>query len=118
MKGHPNAVAIHPYFRIHDGQHEEVAARLRAFVDAARSEPKCISYGFTRNGDELFCQEAYEDAEGVLAHLDNVGKQLQELLTLADMLRLEVHGPAEQLAKLRGPLATMNCSYFEWQCGL
>ena len=118
MKNHPNAVSIHPYFEIKPGQHEAVKALFSEFIERAAKEPKCIFYGFTAHDDQLFCQEAYEDAEGVLAHLENVGQQLGRMLELATLLRLEIHGPAAELRKLEGPLASMKPTYFTWQCGL
>jgi len=62
-------------------------AGFPAFVEKAASEEKPPSspkgettacqgnlfYGFTVNGDEVFCREGYTDAEGFLAHLDNIG---------------------------------------------
>src|SRR5207248_8608701 len=39
--------------------------------------------------------------QGVLAHLDNVGELLAELLTMGDLTRIEVHGPATELEKLK-----------------
>src|SRR5207237_10562033 len=32
-----------------------------------------LFYEFTVNGEEVFCREGYTDAEGLLAHLENVG---------------------------------------------
>jgi hypothetical protein len=118
MKHHPNAVTINPYFKIHAGQLEDVKASLPRFVARTASEPKCIFYGFTMRGDQLFCQEAYEDADGALAHLGNVGELLAELLKIADLVRLEIHGPTDELRKLEGPLAQLNPLYFTYQCGL
>jgi len=77
-----------------------------------RLKKKIFFYGFTVNGDEVFCREAYESAEGVLAHLDNVGALLAEMLTIADLTRVEVHGPAAELEKLKKPLAHLNPSWF------
>jgi len=31
-----------------------------------------LFYGFTVNGDEIFCREGYGSAEGLLARLENV----------------------------------------------
>lgn len=118
MKNHPNAVVIHPYFKIRPEQLETVKAMLPQLVERAASEPKCIYYGFTMRDDVLFCQEAYEDAEGALAHAAHFGQPLGRLLELSELLRFEVHGPAAELAKLEGPLAGMKPTYFTWQCGL
>jgi hypothetical protein len=81
---------------------------LPAFVDKTAAEKENLFYGFTVNGDEVFCREGYTDAEGVLAHLDNVGALLAEALKTADLARLELHGPAEELDKLKGPLASQS----------
>lgn len=64
------------------------------------------------NRAELFCREAYENAEGLLAHLENVGALLAEVMKMADLTRIEVHGPAAELDKLKKPLAHLNPAYF------
>ena len=76
------------------------------------NETENLFYGFSINGDEVFCREAYESADGVLAHLDNIGALLAELLTMADLTRVEVHGPAAELEKLKKPLAHLNPKWF------
>ena len=60
----------------------------------------------------LFCREAYENAEGLLAHLGNVGGLLAEVMKMADLTRIEVHGPAAELEKLKKPLADLNPVFF------
>ena len=69
-------------------------------------------------GDEVFCREAYDGAAGVLAHLANVGAVLDEMLKVADVKRLEIHGPAGELEKLRGPLAAFQPTWFTFECGV
>jgi quinol monooxygenase YgiN len=112
-----NFVSLHPYFKVHPGKLEMFKALLPDFVDKTAAEKKNLFYGFTINGDEVFCREGYTDAEGVLAHLDNVGALLAEALKTADLGRLELHGPAEELDKLKGPLAHLNPAWFvvEWE---
>jgi hypothetical protein len=82
------------------------------------TETKNLFYGFSINGDEIFCREAYESAEGVLAHLENVGTLLAEMLTMADLIHVELHGPAEELQKLKGPLAHLNPAWFTLEASL
>ena len=108
---------IVPYFNVQSGKLEEFKALCERFVEKTRAEPKCMYYGFSFAGDVAFCREGYEDAEGVLAHLDNVGPLLQEALQIAEITRLEVHGPEEELAKLREPLADLNPQFFTLECG-
>jgi hypothetical protein len=54
----------------------------------------------------------YESANGLLAHLDNVSALLTEMLKVADLTRVEVHGPAQELEKLKRPLADLNPEWF------
>ena len=58
------------------------------------------------------------DADGVVAHLDNVGALLAEMLKIADLIRMELHGPADELDKLREPLAHLNPAWFTIECSL
>ncbi len=118
MKRIERSVSIHPYFKVHPGKLDEVKALLREFVAKTATEPGCVWYEFTINGDEVFCREAYLGAEGALAHLDNVGAQLERMMTLTTLARLEIHGPAEELAKLKGPLGGFNPAWFVCECGV
>ncbi|HRI07422.1 MAG TPA: antibiotic biosynthesis monooxygenase [Nannocystaceae bacterium] len=118
MRNHPNAVAIHPYFKVHPGNEEAARALMPRFVEQTRSEPGCLFYGFTTCDDEVFCQEAYVDGDAVLAHLQNVGALLGEMLKLADLLRLEFHGPAAELAKIEPAAKGLGARYFAYAVGL
>ena len=88
------------------------------FISITAQEPKCLYYGFSFNGNNAHCREAYEDAEGLLAHLGNVGALLNEVFKIAQVTRLEVHGVAEELAKLTEPLSTLAPTYFTLEYGI
>ncbi|MFO1498318.1 MAG: hypothetical protein U1G07_08005 [Verrucomicrobiota bacterium] len=118
MKQPIDAVSIHPYFQVHPGKLDQAKALLPAFVQKTARESKNLYYGFSLNGDQIFCREAYVDAEGLLAHIENVGPELEQMLAIADVVRVEVHGPAVELAKLRGPLADLKPSWFAWWGGV
>jgi quinol monooxygenase YgiN len=118
MKQTPNSfVSIHPYFRVSEGRAGAFRELCERFVEKTRSEPKCLFYGFSFNGDEVHCREGYQDADGLLAHLDNVRTLLEEALMLAEITRLEIHGPESEVAQLRGPLSALNATYFEVEYG-
>jgi quinol monooxygenase YgiN len=112
------AVSIHPYFKVHPGQMEAAKALLPRFVATTQDEPACLYYEFTVNGDVVFCREAYIGAEGALAHLGNVDALLKEMLAISDLARLELHGPGEELDKLRGPLAALKPDWFVFAAGV
>jgi hypothetical protein len=119
MNTHPaNVVSLHPYFKMHPGQLEAFKALMREFVARAGTEADCLFYDFTINGEEVFCRELYTGATGALAHLENVGPQLQAALKIADIVRLELHGPAAELDKLRAPLANLQPTWFVRECGV
>ncbi len=108
---------IVPYFKVHDGQLDAFKEKCEEFVKLTNTEAKCLYYGFSFDGDQAHCREGYKDAEGLLTHLDNVGTLLGEALKISDLTRLEIHGPQEELAKLREPLADLNPQYFSLEYG-
>jgi quinol monooxygenase YgiN len=108
---------IVPYFKVPAENLQAFKKLCEAFVEKSSSEPKCLYYGFTFDGNEAHCREGYSDAEGMLTHLENVGALLQEALKIAEISRLEVHGPEGELAKLRGPLAALKPQFFTLEFG-
>ena len=112
------SVSIHPYFKIRPGQQDAAQALLREFVAQTASEDKMLYYEFTLNGDIIFCREAYVGAEGALAHLTNVGAILKKMETVTDLTRLEIHGPAAEIEKLKEPLAAFQPTWFTYACGV
>lgn len=110
-------ISIHPYFRVSPGKLDAFKELCEQFMAASVKEPNCLYYGFSFNGDEVHCREGYEGADGVLAHLANVGILLGEALKIAELTRLEIHGLEEELAKLREPLAAFSPAYFTLQYG-
>jgi len=113
-----NVVSLHPYFKVHPGQLAAFKAGFAAFIEKTRSEEQNLYYEFTVNGDEVFCREGYVGAAGVLTHLANVGDLLAEAVKIADLTRLEIHGPADELDQLRGPLAHLKPAWFVLEAGL
>ena len=118
MSDSSDVVSLHPYFRIREGNEEAVAALLPRFVEKVKDETQCLYYEFTRNGDEVFCREGYHGAAGALAHVENVGPELTEMLGLSELTRLEVHGPAAELEKLKEPFGALNPTWWALQDGV
>ena len=112
------AVSIHPYFRVHAGQMGAAKAILREFVATTRPEPGCLYYDFSVCGDVVFCREAYRDAQALLDHVASISETLHRFGQITDLFRLEVHGPAAELAKLKDPFEALEPEYFAWECGV
>src|SRR5246127_5831343 len=106
-------VSLHPYFKVPADKMPHLKAILPEFAAKTRNETGNLIYEFTINGDEVFCREGYVNAEALLAHLENVGAMLAQALAMADLIRIEVHGPAAELAKLKEPLAHLKPAWFE-----
>ena len=84
-------------------------------VEATKSEPGCLYYGWTICGDKLFCREAYVDGAAVTTHLQNavpiVGAMLDSGAAVLD--KIEVHGPAAELAKCKEEADKLGASFWE-----
>ncbi|MEM6259787.1 MAG: hypothetical protein AAGI37_16045 [Planctomycetota bacterium] len=106
-----------PYFTVNDGQLDAFKALGPKFVERTKSETGVIHYAFSFDGQTAHCREGYDNAAGILAHLENVGDILEEALKLSELSRLEVHGPASELDQLHGPLAELNPQFFILEAG-
>jgi quinol monooxygenase YgiN len=111
-------VSIHPYFKVKPGNLARAKAALAEFVTKTSGESGNLYYDFTINRDTIFCREAYVGAEGLLIHVENIGAVLAEFLKLVDVARVEVHGSAQELAKLKAPLADLKPEWYELECGV
>lgn len=106
-----------PYFTVHEGKLDAFKALGPRFIEKTKNESGCIHYAFSFAGQTAHCREGYDNAQGILDHLDNVGEVLQEALTIAELSRLEVHGPAEEIDQLREPLAALSPQFFVLEQG-
>ena len=110
---------IVPYFVVQDGKMDEFKALGDQMVEKTQAESGALFYGFSFNGNRAFCREGYTGAEGLLAHLKNVGELLGQALAIAKLEVFEIHGPESELAKLRGPIKDMKLdpTYFVLEAG-
>src|SRR5215510_11695838 len=105
-------ISLHPY-KVPSDKMPYLKAILPEFAAKTRNETGNLFYEFSINGDEVFCREGYVNAEALLAHLENVGAMLAQALTMTELIRIEVHGPAAELVKLKEPLAHLKPARFE-----
>ncbi len=117
MATNDKCCTIVPYFKVANGKLADFKALCAKCVEQTKNESKCLFYGFSFDGDQAHCREGYQDAEGALAHLENIGPLLGEILKIAELTRLEVHGPSEELAQLRVPMADLNPQFFVLEYG-
>merc|ERR1712167_100961 len=110
-------VTIQPTFTIKDWA--AAAPIMAEFVERTKTETGCIYYGWSKSGDKLFCREAYVDAAGALAHLENVGALVGKLLESAATLdQIELHGPSAELDKCKEKMDGFGTTYWEIDSGI
>jgi len=101
-------VTIHPYFKAKPGKMPEIKPLLAAMVAQTAAEADNYFYDFTIHEDQIFCREGYRGAAGAMAHVTLIGPLIGEMLKLADMTRLELHGAATDLEQLKPMLANLK----------
>lgn len=107
-----------PYFEVQDGQIDAFKALALKLVARTRTEPGCMHYAFSFSGNIAHCREGYVDAAAVLAHRENVAELIGQALKIAKIIRFEVHAPAAEIDKLRGPMASRNLQFFALEEGI
>merc|ERR1712232_174148 len=87
--------------------------------ETTAKEKSCVYYGWTMDGDKLFCREAYLDADGVLAHLENVGPCIEKILSqgVCKLDSIEFHGPQADLEKLREKAEALGATCYATDSG-
>lgn len=104
--------SVSPYFEIVEGKLEEFKTVGLKLIRIAHREPGCLFYAFSFNGHLANCREGYKNAASLLAHIKDVAPLMPELMATSKITRLEVHGPAAELDKLREALAGLNPEWF------
>lgn len=117
MATQDKCVTVVPYFKVRPGEMEAFERLCERFVQVSEGEAETLYYGWSFNGDMAHCREGYTGAEAALVHLKDVGPLLGEAQKIAELTILEIHGPEEELAKLRGPLADLKIEYFTLKYG-
>ena len=69
-------------------------------------------------GDQVCCREGCAGAAAALHHLENIGVVVAEMLTLSELTRIEIHGPAAEIDQLREPLVHLSPAIFVLCCGI
>ncbi len=118
MNSRTNVVSVHPYFKVHAGKLAEFKAILPAMIAKVSTEPGTLAYEIAAHGDEYLFREAYVGAAGWQTHMVNTDDLVARLLQIATVTRLEVHGPAEELDKLRAQTAAMNPVWYIREIGV
>jgi len=81
-------------------------------AEAKKLEPTVLSCSFSFNGNQVMCKESYDTADSAKAHLDSSAPLAKRAAESADILKVEVMGPEEQLEKLRETFNEVNVMFW------
>ena len=102
MAAQDKCCRIIAHLKVQSGKLEAFTSLCEQSVEKTSKEPKC---------------EGYENADALLYHVENANSLLEEFWKISQLTRLEIHGPEEELAKLREPLAAYKPQFFTLMFG-
>mmetsp|Transcript_2580 Transcript_2580/g.2818 ORF Transcript_2580/g.2818 Transcript_2580/m.2818 type:complete len:185 (+) Transcript_2580:42-596(+) len=109
-------VTLVPKFKIKGGMTEQFVALLPKFMELVRAneEETCAHYGFVGPTEDgyVICREGYTSAEGALSHILMVDDLSKEVLKYADMVEMQIQGPAEELEIMKQYLGEGTITYY------
>lgn len=98
------------FFEVPDPEVDEFLASYREFSNRTMMEADVLYFGLSQCGNQFHIRDAYCNAEGVLAHLQNVDPVFEEIGRY--ITRIEFHGPLEELQRIQEPTANLSPSLF------
>ena len=101
--------SIHAYYKVLD--ENAVGGLLASFEARTKAEAGCLWYAWDRAGDRLFCNEAYANAEAVLAHVQHL-EAVGSFNGAAKLTDIEFHGPSAELENLMGTAKKLGATLF------
>mmetsp|Transcript_2581 Transcript_2581/g.2819 ORF Transcript_2581/g.2819 Transcript_2581/m.2819 type:complete len:181 (+) Transcript_2581:42-584(+) len=111
-------VTLVPKWKIKQGprMREQFMALLPKFVERvqANDAETCVHYGFVGPTEDgyVICREGYTSAEGALSHILMVDDLSKEVLKYADMVEMQIQGPAEELEIMKQYLGEGTITYY------
>ena len=112
-----NCVTIIPHFIVKEGELDAFKAWCAKLEKVVATEEKCLFFGFSFDGDKVYCLEGYEGAQGVFEHLEVAGPHFDEGFSKVDVQKIEFHGPAAELEKLKETIDSLGAKAYTMEYG-
>jgi quinol monooxygenase YgiN len=86
---------------IHDGQDDVFRALADEMCAATANEVGVLNYEWSLSEDGKTCHvlERFADSDGVRAHNENVAAYVERMVTIADIVSVEVYGSPDDGAR-------------------
>jgi len=104
------SVSMITYYEVRDM--DSFANLTVEIAEAKKLESPVLSCSFSFNGNQVMCKESYDTADSAKAHLDSSAALTKRAAESADILKVEVMGPEEQLEKLRETFNEVNVMFW------
>jgi quinol monooxygenase YgiN len=104
-------------FTITPGRNDAFKSLAHQLTEKTSKESGTLAYEWYFSSDESKCHlvELYKDSGAILAHLNNVGPILQELLETSKVTRFEVFGNLN--AEVEKALTSFGTKFFKYWDG-
>jgi len=104
------SVSMITYYEVRD---MDTFANLTVeMAEGKKLEPTVLACSFSFNGNQVMCKESFESADSAKVHLDSTGAMAKRAAESADIFKVEVMGPEEQLEKLRESFNDVNVMFW------
>jgi hypothetical protein len=104
------SVSMITYYEVRD---MDTFANLTVeMAETKKAEPTVLACSFSFNGNQVMCKESFESADSAKVHLDATGPMAKRAAESADIIKVEVMGPEEQLEKLRESFNDVNVMFW------
>jgi len=117
--GHPDTSCVMGFrLAVPESQAEEFRAKLQSICYAIRPAEEGMLYcsiSINEANKWAYIRQSFNDAAGLLVRLRGACgvDWLRGAAEAKELDRFEVSGPSEEISRLRGPLESIRCSFFE-----
>ena len=117
MATNDTCCTIAPYFKVQDGKLDVFKELCERFVETTRASPDvCITVSVLAPISPTVGRVT-KTPTPYWHTFRTSGALLEEMPQSAEIVKLQIHGPEEELAKLREPLSELNPEFFTLEYG-
>ncbi|MEM7319198.1 MAG: hypothetical protein AAF408_09275 [Pseudomonadota bacterium] len=114
----PNILSLIGYFSIPQENAAKFRKNCAAMIDLKDREPGHLASAYSFAGEgQAVSREDYDSADAVLKHMEIGQHVFESTRELVEITAVEIHGPAQELARLREPFSAMSPRYFVTEFG-
>mmetsp|Transcript_159670 Transcript_159670/g.291372 ORF Transcript_159670/g.291372 Transcript_159670/m.291372 type:complete len:594 (+) Transcript_159670:96-1877(+) len=110
-------VTLFSYYDYADGNRSHVEAIMAGVITLTKEEPGNLFYGWAHRDTGYVIKDCYVNAQAYLDHVLNMQQLRQNAAKVYSLTKVEVHGPAKELEKLKTVLSASTTTYWAAEQG-